>query len=469
MLKRPVFSLFILLLFSLHVKGQRRYAVGRDNEPPDNVSGSFTEGPKGVDSASMQVYTLTDCLKYALKNQPAVNQSLIDEAIARTNNRIAFSTWLPQINGTANLQHYFQLPVAYSSINGVLTPIVSGVYNYSTPAINATQTIFSSDVLLAVRAARLNVLEAKENTKGTKIDLVADVSKAFYDLLLSLEQISVYKEDTARLRKNQSDTYHQYVSGVADKVDYKEATITLNNSISQLKTATEAVQSKYALLKQLMGCPPDKKFNVHFDTTQMMQEVYMDTLASLQFEKRIEYQQLQTMRRIQRETTLYYQLGFLPSLSAFYNYNQEYESNKFSDLYDHAYPYSLIGLQLNIPLFTGFRRLENIHKSNLQQERIDWDEVNLKLAIYTEYRQAMSSYKSNLFYLHAQGENVSMAREVYDIVKLQYREGIKPYLDVIVAESDLQTSEINYLNALFQLLESKVDLQKAMGDIPADI
>jgi outer membrane protein TolC len=64
---------------------------------------------------------------------------------------------------------------------------------------------------------------------------------------------------------------------------------------------------------------------------------------------------------------------------------------------------------------------------------------------------------------------MGMAREVYDIVKLQYREGVKAYLDVIVAESDLQTSEINYLNALFHLLESKIDLEKAMGDIPGSI
>ena len=115
------------------------------------------------------------------------------------------------------------------------------------------------------------------------------------------------------------------------------------------------------------------------------------------------------------------------------------------------------------------RRLENIHKARLQEQRIDWDEVNLRLQIYTQYSQALASYKSNLYYLRQQGENVEMAREVYNIVKLQYSEGVKAYLDVIIAESDLQTSEINYLNALFQLLQSKVDLEKAMGDIPTEI
>jgi outer membrane protein TolC len=459
MLKRYIFLIIILFFFSLSVHAQQPNAVNNNYAPSDAKN----------NNENTEVLTLTECLKYALKNQPALNQSIIDEAIARANNAIAFSAWMPQLTGAANYQHYFQLPTVFSTINGTLTPVQSGVYNTSIPSVTATQTLFSPDVLLAVRAAKLNILEAKQNTKGTKIEVVAGVSKAFYDLLLSIQQVAVYREDTARLIKNRADAYNRYISGIVDKVDYKQATISLNNSLSQLKNASEAIQAKYAGLKQLMGYPSDKKFTVHFDTAQMMQEIFADTLAALQFEKRIEYQELQTAKRIQRETTLYYQLGFLPSLSAFYNYNYEFENNEFSDLYSKAYPYSLFGVQLNIPIFTGFRRNENVHKAKLQERRTDWDEVNLKLVIYTQYKQALANYKSNLYYLHAQGENVGMAQEVYNIVRLQYREGVKAYLDVIVAESDLKTSEINYLNALFQVLESKIDLEKAMGDIPADI
>lgn len=415
------------------------------------------------------VLTLTDCLRYALKNQPSVNQSLIDEEIAKASNNIALSAWLPQVSGSANLQHYFQRPTAISNTTGTPTAIASGVYNYSIPQITASQTIFTPEVLLAARASKLVKEEARHNTTGARINVVAGVTKAFYDLLLSLEQIGVYKEDTARLQKNKADAYNRFVSGISDKVDYKQATITLNNSLSQLKTATENVQAKYARLGQAMGYPVNRSFTLKFDTAQMMQDIYIDTLAGLRIEKRIEYQQLQITRRIQRETTLYYQASFLPSLSAYYNYYHEFENNKFSDLYGQAYPYSLFGLQLNIPIFTGFRRTTQIHRAKLEEQRTDWDEVALQLAIYAEYTQALATYKSNLYYLRTQGENVSMAREIYNIVKLQYREGIKPYLDVIVAESDLQTSEINYLNALFHLLESKVDLQKAMGDIPTDI
>jgi outer membrane protein TolC len=185
--------------------------------------------------------------------------------------------------------------------------------------------------------------------------------------------------------------------------------------------------------------------------------------------KRIEYQQLALNKKIQQQTSLYYKQGYLPTLSAYYNYYDEYEHNEFAKLFNKNYPYSLFGLQLNIPIFAGMKRQENIKKSALQEERIDWDFSNLRSGIQTQYQQSLAAYKSSLYNLAAQRENEDLAKEVYEIVKLQYREGVKTYLDVIVAETDLRNSEINYLNALFQVLASKIDLEWAMGDIPTEI
>ncbi len=410
-------------------------------------------------------FSLKDCIAFALTNQPAINQSMIDEHIAQTNKGIALAGWLPQVNAGMNYQHYFELPTVFFRNNGTLSPTTSGLANYSNPQIAVTQTLFSNDVFLAQRTARLAILLARENTQAARIALVTNVSKAFYDVLLSVQKTNVYREDTARLRKNMEDAYHRYVSGIADKVDYKQATISLNNALSRLKTSSEELKGKYALLKQYMGAPAEKNVRIAIDTVQMLQDIAIDTLSQLNITQRVEYRQLMLVKAIQQENTKLFKNGFLPSLSAFYTYNYQFQSNDFDQLYNKAYPNSLAGLQLNIPIFTGFRRLDNVHKSKLQEQRIDWDETNLKLGIYTEYQQALAAYKSNLYYLHMQSENAGMAREVYDIVKLQYKEGIKPYLDVIVGESDLQTAEINYLNALFQVLQSKLDLERASGAV----
>src|SRR5204862_392045 len=114
---------------------------------------------------------------------------------------------------------------------------------------------------------------------------VVSSCKSFYNVLLTLQQINVLKEDTTRLGKNLRDTYHQYKGGIVDETDYLQATITLNNSRAQLKQANENVVPQYAALKQLMGYEPDKDFNVSIDTVQMMNDIQIDTTKQLQYEK----------------------------------------------------------------------------------------------------------------------------------------------------------------------------------------
>jgi outer membrane protein TolC len=308
------------------------------------------------------------------------------------------SSWLPQVSWSASYQHYFQLPTAFSSVNGNLTPIKSGVYNYSLPQITASQNLFSPDVLFAQRIASLGIKSAEQNTITNKINLVADVNKAFYDILLTQEQIHVYMEDTARLNKNKEDAYHRYKSGVADKVDLKQATISLNNAMTQLRTANEQLDAKYAVLKMILGCPPGKPLRVTYDPAILLKELNIDTNSTLQVSKRPEFKQLLLARSMQMENARYYKMGFLPSVSAYYNYVQEFENNRFDHLFNNAYPYSSWGLQINVPIFSGLRRTENVHKANLQLQRVDYDLLNLELTIYAQYKQAMAAYKSNLFY-----------------------------------------------------------------------
>ena len=94
---------------------------------------------------------------------------------------------------------------------------------------------------------------------------------------------------------------------------------------------------------------------------------------------------------------------------------------------------------------------------------IDLGEISLQSQIYSEYSNALATYKSNLYELATMGENEAMAKKVYKIVSLQYNQGIVPYLNVVNAESNLINSEIGYINTLFQVLSSKIDLEKSMG------
>jgi len=443
--------------------------------------------------------TLKDCIDYAMLHQPALNIANINVNIARTNNAINLAGWLPQASASGDLIHYIQqsngntgtvvTSGSTTSTTGTTTGTTTGSTTTGTgsttttgstgtstttrstysntfiPGVAVTQALFNPSLLYAYKSAPLYVKQAQQATDSTKIYLVTAVSKSFYNLLLTLEQINVLKEDTARLGRSLRDAYIQYKGGIVDETDYEEADITLNNSKAQLKQANENVVPQYATLKKLMGFPPEKQFNVTFDTLQMMNGIHIDTTEQLQFEKRIEYQELNTSKNLQSQLVNYYRSAWLPTVSGFFNYNLSFENNSYGHLLDNSYPSSLVGLSFSIPIFTGFSRIHNVQKAKLQQQVLDWQQTDLKSQINVEYTSALANYKGNYYNLQLLQKNVNLAKRVYFVVDLQYKQGIVPYLNVITAESNLITSEINYLNSLFQVLSNKIDLQKAMGNI----
>ena len=113
----------------------------------------------------------------------------------------------------------------------------------------------------------------------------------------------------------------------------------------------------------------------------------------------------------------------------------------------------------------GGKRKSNLHIAELQLQRNDYDLQRLQNNVQSDYARALGIYKSNLVNYEALKENVDLAKEVYDVIQLQYRAGIKSYLEVLTSDTDLRNAQINYYNALYQVLASKTDVEKAMGEI----
>ena len=457
------FLLFLLALFlgntsSIVAQNGSLTSMPPAGSIPDSLKSALLQPINTIDSAKnspYQYFTLQQCVAYALQHQPLLNEALLNTDITKANNAIATSGWLPQVNVSGSLTHYNQLST-YSTARTA---------NSFVPGLAVTQAIFSPSLLYAYRSSPIYLQQAKLVTDSTKIFLVSQVSKLFYNVLLNLEQINVLKEDTARLAKNLRDAYHQYVGGIVDETDYEEAQITLNNSVAQLNQATQNILPQYAGLKRIMGLPPEKQFNVKFDTLQLMQAIHIDTNQKLQFENRIEFQQSKIAKQLQQEQVKYYQHSYIPTLSAFYNYNLAYQNNIFPQLFSTSYPSSYFGLTLNFPVFTGLSRIKNLQKARLEEQVIDYKITDLKSVLNTDYTNALANYKSNLFSLKLLQKNVDLAKRTYFVVTLQYKQGVVPYLNVITAESNLINAQINYLNTLFQVLSSKIDLQRAMGSI----
>lgn len=405
--------------------------------------------------------TLDELINFALSNKIEVKQAKIDQEIAEREIASALSGWFPQINANGNLSHFIQLPTAY--ING--QNIAMGQKNTSSLTFQADQAIINPGLFQASKAAQYIRQQNTLNLEDTKINTVVDVSKAYYDILTSEEQINIINENIARIQRQYTDANARYETGLVDKIDYKRAQISLNNANAQLKSALEIRKYKYDYLKTLLGLNPADGLNLSFVGQDMEANVLLDTSELVQIANRVEYRQLKNLQDIQKLNTQYQKWNYLPRLSAFANYGLNYRNNAFADLYGNNFPQSSVGLTLSIPIFQGTKRVQEIRKSELQETRLEMDLENLENQIGAQYSAAMASYRANTIEWRNAKDNMDLSEEVYNTIKLQYDAGLKSYLELMTAETDLKTSQLNYLNSLYAVLASKLDIQKALGTV----
>lgn len=405
--------------------------------------------------------SLQQLIDYALSNKISLMQAAIDEEIGEKDIDIALSGWLPQVNASGSYNYNVKVPTSF--IGG--QNIALGQKNASALVLQADQQILNPALMQASKAATLIRQSNKQNTESQKINTVVEVSKAYYDILTSEEQIKIVRENIARLQKQYNDAKVRYEVGLVDKTDFKRAQIALSNANADEKRTVELRRYKYEYLKNVLSVDKTADITLSFENTSMENEILLDTTSSAVVTNRIEFQQLQTSKKMQELETQYYKWTYLPNVSAFYNYSFNYRNDKFNDLYSNNFPSSVAGLSVSIPIFQGFKRKHQINQSKLRESRIDLSMEDLKNQVNTEYALATASYNANLIDWKTSKDNVDLSKEVYDTIKLQYDEGIKTYLDLMTAETDLKTSQLNYLNALYALLSTKLDVQKALGTV----
>jgi outer membrane protein TolC len=337
------------------------------------------------------------------------------------------------------------------------------VDNVSALQFTLSQTLFNRDVLLARRTRTDVMQQSLQTTTQRKIDIVVAVSKAYYDVLATTQQVKVADENIRRIERSLQDAKFQYDAGVADKTDFKRATIALNNAKASKTANVEILKAKQEYLKSLMGYPVEAPIDLKYDSVALEQSITAPADENPELNNRIEFQLLSTQIKLQEANLKYNKWAYLPNVSLNGAYNLNYLNNEFSKLYNVNYPASFAAITLGFPIFQGGKRKSAIDAAEWQLERTKLDLLSLKNSVNAAYSQAIATYKSTYTNYLALKENLDLAREVYDVIQLQYRNGIKTYLEVINAETDLRTATINYYTALYNVLASKVDVQKELG------
>ena len=446
-----------------------------------------------------QSFTLDQCIEYALQNSDNIKNVTLDQEIAKARVKETRGIGLPQVDGSVNILHNHQLQRFFNSagvvgaftgqkIEGVdSTDIVAArspfqLKSAGTAEVKASQILFNGSYLVGLRAAKAYQDLSVKTTNQSKVDLIAQVTKAYYTALINTERMKLFDNNIGRVDSLLRTTRALNQNGFAESIDVDRIRVTLNN----LKTERDKFQNLQQLSLQLLKFQMNYPLAEEIALAGKIEDIVIPEKAEgysdgWDYTQRPDYQVLLANKKLQALNVKNQYAAGMPSLVLFGTYGFLTQSANVAGLFktetgnspsfnsmlgpDKWYSYSSYGVSLTLPLFSGLQRTYRIQQAKLNLQKVE-NNVNLmKRGIDLEISQSSITYDNSLRTLVSQKENMQLAENVARVTKIKYEQGVGSNIEVIDAESSLRESQINYYSALYDALVAKVDLDKAYGKL----
>jgi outer membrane protein TolC len=429
------------------------------------------------------VMSLKECVEYALKNSSTIQNARLDEYIAASKIGETRAIGLPQISAKANAVHNPELQrMFFKGDNQFLagTPAFTGnpndvaavpnffmLPNSGEISATATQLIFSGAYIVGLQTSKIYAQLSSKASQKASIDVVEAVKKAYYMVLINKDRLESLNNNLSRLDTIFKQTQSLNKNGFVEKIDVSRLEVRYLNLLTEKQKFENMASLALALLKFQMGMPTNKGLQVNGSISELKNMVNENLeMGNLDYNNRIEYSLLQTQKLLNRQNIRYLNSNSLPTLAAFGTYGFVRSDVKFLNLLkNQLFSYSMVGLNLNVPIFDGMSKYYKKQQAKLEMKKTENAIANLEMAIDMQTTQAKLSYTNAIKTMKSLEKNLALSSEVARVSKVKYQEGVGSNLELINAESDLKDAQANYYDAIYQALVSLIDYQKAIGKL----
>lgn len=411
--------------------------------------------------------SLKECIDYTLKNNPSNVVYDNQVKIAEKQRLEALSYYLPQVNGTATLDDNIKRQVTVIPA-GAFSPTDIKVQfgnQYNTAAtLQADQVIFDKSLLAGIDANKPNIELAELKKVQNEDNLIYNTAAAYYQMISYKEQIKLLSQNEKKLSDLLAVQKLQLEKGVITRTAVNRVQVNYNNVISQKKVAETNYNLAVIKLKNAMGIPLENELNV-VDSINYKQDIELPVISDFDIKNKTDYQILEKNILFQEVDLKRKRATVLPTLSAYARYGANAFGNDFQKSYDHWYDFSVVGLKLNIPIFSGLRRYSQTSQSELNlynaRQNLTINSENIKLAMQSSNTVLLSSYTD----LQSNKNNIELAKAVFDDTSLQFEKGTVALTDFLNADYAYKEAQTNYIKSLLSYLTARIDLERSKGTI----
>ena len=418
--------------------------------------------------------SLQECMDYAMKHNYAVKNAALDVLIQDAQNKETVSASLPRINGKADFS-YFNIPqrsfidastFSPSAPPGTIIPISFTIPYTASVGITTSQLLFDGSVFVALQARRTVLEFAKQNGKVTEETIRYNVYKSYNSLVIAYRQYDIIKSSLAYARSLEHDITVTQQNGFAEKIDVERTSVQVNN----LATDSIRIGNLLSVSEQMLKYQIGMDINTPIVLTDTIIGKHRQEALSLvsedkNYDRVPEYNLMRTALQLNEYNLRRYKLAALPSLSGFWAFGSNYGSSKFNDilLFNKYWASSTLGLSLNVPIFNGFMRANQVKEAQLNIEKSHNHIDNIKQTIDFQSSVSRTTLKNAILQAQSQQRNLDVANDVLDLARRKYKAGVGSNLEVTTAQTEQLRAQTNYFSALLDITNAEADLKKALG------
>ena len=470
----------------------------RDGVKPDTAGetagASVQQILEAADSSDVPVViTLDQALQIALSENIAVK--VADKEIERTKyaKRGTYAALFPQIDGSGSYQRTIKRQVVYfdgnpmaglggsSSGSGSTSGTGSGAegstssskgggiemgrLNTMSFGVSAAMPIINAQLWESVKITGMDVELAVEKARSSRLNMVSQVKNAYYAVLFAKEAFDVYREVYENALNNYYETEKKYNVQKATELDMARAKTNVANAIPNVYNAESSVMLSLWQLKAVMGVDLEMNIDVvgsindyagmlEYDTAQH-NEISLESNSTM---KQLAIQAEELARSIRLK-----QYAYIPTLSLAFNFSGNTMFNDVPSSQWNWTPYSTVGLSLQIPIFSGLKRMNDVKQARNQYQQMQYNitdtERNLKIAI----RQSLNTMDTNVKSYSAAEEAVDAAQKAYNIASKSYEVGRATLTDLNDAQLALTQAKLSQSQAIYNFVVAKTSLEQNLG------
>lgn len=419
-------------------------------------------------------FSLDEAITYALEhNYSAINANR-DIVDAQKQKWETIADGLPQISGDISYQNQLKQPVSQIPAEffpdgepGTFVEVVFGQPQSAIATATLRQQIFDGSYIVGVQATKAFLSFSQNNKEKTDLDVRKSVVEAYGNVLLAQESVLISENNKATLEKNLYETKRIYENGLGDEESVDQLQITLSSVESQLKNAKRLEKITLQMLNLMMGLPIETPTilteNLDDLTQKQIDFGLLDTDFSI--ENNVDYKlalNLNEQRYFEHKLA---KSQALPTLNAFVNYG----GNSFSDSFNFLssgqpwFGSSVLGFDLNIPIFSSLRRSASTQRAKIALEKAKTELTEAEEQIRLQLESAKSDYILAIDEYGTSKENLSLAERIENKNQVKYSEGLATSFELRQAQTQLYSTQQEYLQSMVDVINRKTELETILN------